>query len=151
MKTHCDPSCGPGACRAEDSQSHNHSSLSQVLAGSGNPLPHGQVIIYSRTHLSIWRELFGTFDLCSHSCCTHTLLSLSLQSGVVMEFRFTPPTIFILTKQPNQNPHQAQPYHCSTMRTRGQNGEQLPVWLPPRSLLVLSGAARFFNKREKIV
>ena len=25
--------------------------------------------------------------LASHSCCTATLLSLSLQSGVVMEFR----------------------------------------------------------------
>ena len=66
-----------------------------------------------------------------------------------MEFRLILATIFILTKQPNQNPHQAQPYHCSTMRTRGQKGEQLPVWLPPRSLLVLSGAARFFLTRER--
>ena len=31
-----------------------------------------------------------------------------------MEFRLILATIFILTKQPNQNPHQAQPYHCST-------------------------------------
>jgi len=48
----------------------------------------------------------------SHSCCTETLLSLSLQSGVVMDFR-------------------------------GPNGEQVPLWLPPRSLLVLTGPARY--------
>jgi len=48
----------------------------------------------------------------SHDCCTDTILSLSLGSGVTMEFR-------------------------------GPKGEHVPVWLPPRSLLIMSGEARY--------
>jgi len=48
----------------------------------------------------------------THDCCTETILSLSLGSGVTMEFR-------------------------------GPKGEQVPVWLPPRSLLVMSGESRY--------
>jgi len=48
----------------------------------------------------------------THDCCTDTILSLSLGSGVTMEFR-------------------------------GPKGEHIPVWLPPRSLLVMSGEARY--------
>lgn len=48
----------------------------------------------------------------THDCCTGTILSLSLGSGVTMEFR-------------------------------GPKGEHIPVWLPPRSLLVMSGEARY--------
>ena len=33
----------------------------------------------------------------SHSCCTETLLSLSLQSGVVMDFRSVVNHIIIIT------------------------------------------------------
>ena len=62
-----------------------------------------------------------------------------------MEFRLILATIFILTKQPKSSPSST----LSLLHTRGQNGEQLPVWLPPRSLLVLSGAARFFLTRER--
>jgi len=48
----------------------------------------------------------------SHSCCSSSILSLSLASGVVIEFR-------------------------------GPKEEQVPVWLPQRSLLVLAGEARY--------
>jgi len=48
----------------------------------------------------------------THDCCTDTILSLSLGSGVTMEFR-------------------------------GPKGKQIPVWLPPRSLLVMTGEARY--------
>jgi len=52
----------------------------------------------------------------SHSCCSGSLLSLSLGSGVTMEFRNT---------------------------TLGSNSQPTPVWLTPRSLLVLEGEARY--------
>jgi len=48
----------------------------------------------------------------THDCCTDTILSLSLGSGVTMEFR-------------------------------GPKGEQVPVWLPARSLLIMHGEARY--------
>ena len=48
----------------------------------------------------------------THNCATATILSLSLASGVLMVFR--------------------------SLAT----GRQVPVWLPPRSLLVMRGEAR---------
>jgi len=48
----------------------------------------------------------------THDCCTETILSLSLGSGIVMQFG-------------------------------GPRGEQVPIWLPARSLLVMSGEARY--------
>jgi len=48
----------------------------------------------------------------SHDCCTSSIISLSLNSGVTMDFR-------------------------------SPLGEHLPVWLPPRSLLIMAGEARY--------
>lgn len=48
----------------------------------------------------------------SHCCCTDWLVSLSLVSGVIMEFR-------------------------------NREGCTVPVWLPPRSLLILKDEARY--------
>lgn len=48
----------------------------------------------------------------SHDCCTSTILSLSLESGVTMDFR-------------------------------GPQDQHVPVWLPARSLLVMTAPARY--------
>ena len=52
----------------------------------------------------------------THHCCTRTILSLSLGSGVVMNFKRT---------------------------ETGADSAAVPVWLPPRSLLVMSDEARY--------
>lgn len=49
----------------------------------------------------------------THHCCTRVILSLSLGSGVVMNFK------------------------------RTEDGSVVPVWLPPRSLLVMGDEARY--------
>ena len=49
----------------------------------------------------------------THHCCTRTILSLSLGSGIVMNFR------------------------------RMEDSSIVPVWLPPRSLLVMADEARY--------
>ena len=123
--------------------------VTQVLARAGNSFTHWQVRMSSHNfYVSFcsshpWDQTLHYIALWSHQFDVWQPLLLHGHPPLPLPAKWGRYGVQVL-----------QSVHCCPLsipmlrERRGPNEEQVPVWLPPRSLLVLSGPARYFSRKK---